>query len=90
MEAATQQESQWPSDAADQAERDAAISQLLPLFTEKAATHAMVKHGMNVIRQSTLFLNPGQIPLMAVDEPLFALAKHIQWKWAELMGKRHL
>ena len=34
-------------------------TQLLPLFYEKAATAAMIKHGMNVVRWSTEFLNPG-------------------------------
>ena len=74
-------------DTSDQDQREPAISQLLPLFWEKAATHAMIKHGMTIVRQSTLFLNPGQIPVMAVDAPLFALAKHIQWKWPETHGE---
>ena len=76
-----------PSDADDQAQREAAITQLLPLFTEKAATFAMVKHSMDVIRQSTTFLNPAQIPVMAVDAPLFRLAKFIQWKWPDTYGE---
>ena len=29
------------------------------------------------------FLNPGQIPVIAADQPLFALAKQIQWQWPE-------
>ena len=56
------------------------ISSLLPLFHEKAATIAMVKHGMTIICDTTTFCNPGQIPIMAVDQPLLALAKHVQWK----------
>ena len=32
---------------------------LLPLFYEKAATPAMIKHGMDVQRQPTEYLNPG-------------------------------
>ena len=76
-----------PSDADDQAQREAAITQLIPLFTEKAATFSMVKHSMDVIRQSTMFLNPGQIPVMAVDAPLFRLAKFIQWKWPQTYGQ---
>ena len=27
----------------------------------------MIKHGMNVVRWSTEFLNPGQIPVIALD-----------------------
>ncbi len=33
-----------------------ALTQLLPLFHEKAATVAMIKHGMDVIREATQFL----------------------------------
>ena len=58
-----------------------ALTQLMPLFYEKAATAAMVKHGMVVQRQATEFLNPGQIPVTAFDAPLYALAKQVQWKW---------
>ena len=60
-----------------------AITQLLPLFYEKATTAAMVKH---VQLQATQFLNPGQIPVTAVDAPLYALAKLVQWKWPATHG----
>ena len=50
---------------------------LLPLFSEKSATIAMVKHGMDVLRKITAYLNPGQTPVMAFDQPLFALAKYV-------------
>lgn len=29
------------------------------------------------------FLNPGQIPIIAADQPLYAIAKQIQWVWPE-------
>lgn len=58
----------------------AAITQLMPLFYEKAATPAMIKHGMNVLRDAIHFLNPGQVPVIAMDAPLFALAKLTQWR----------
>ena len=60
------------------------LTQLMPLFYEKAASAAMVKHGMDVQRQATEFLNPGQIP---VDAPLYALAKLVQWKWPNTHGE---
>ena len=62
------------------------LTQLLPLFYEKAATVAMLKHGMDTVQLTTEFLNPGQIPVLAMDAPLYALAKHIQWKWPETHG----
>ena len=57
------------------------LSSLLPLFYEKAATVAMMKHGMFVIKEATEFLNPGQIAVTVCDQPLFAIAKVVQWNW---------
>ena len=64
-----------------------ALCALLPLFYEKAATPGMVKHGMDVQRQAIEYLNPGQIPVTTFDQPLFALAKYVQWKWPETYGE---
>ena len=64
-----------------------AITALLPLFYEKADTPAMIKHGMDVLREATSFLNPGQVPVITLDQPLFALAKAIQWKWPAEYGE---
>ena len=68
-------------------DKQAALTQLLPLFSEKAATDAMIKHSMDVNRQATQFLNPGQVPALAMDAPLYALAKYIQWKWSQNHGE---
>jgi len=56
----------------------------MPLFNEHAASAAMVKHGITV---QTNFLNPGQIPVIAFNAPLFALAKLVQWKWSDIHGE---
>ena len=32
-------------------------------------------------------VNPGQTPVVTLDQPLFALAKQIQWKWPEKYGE---
>ena len=44
------------------------LTQLLPLFYDKAASAAVIKHGMNVVGRAADYLNPGQIhqswPLM--------------------------
>ena len=61
---------------------------LLPLFYEKSAMPAMIKHGMDIQRQATQYLNPGQIPVTTLDQPLFALAKSVQWKWPETHGEK--
>ena len=60
---------------------------LLPLFFEKAATFAMIKHGMDVQRKAIQYLNPGQIPVTTFDQPLYALAKLVQWKWPVTYGE---
>jgi len=44
-----------------------ALCTLLPLFYEKVATPAMVKHGMNVQRQAIEYLNPGQNLVITFD-----------------------
>ena len=64
-----------------------ALCALLPLFYEKAATPAMIKHGMDVVRQAIQHLNPGQIPVTTFDQPLFALAKLVQWRWPVTHGE---
>ena len=55
----------------------------MPLFYESAHIAAMVKHGMEVIRVATHDVNPAQILVMAIDQPLHVLAKHIQMSWPE-------
>ena len=65
-----------------------AIISLLPLFRDGAHSPAMVKHGMNVIQQITVRVNPGQIPVLTVDQPLYAIAKKIQWTWPAEYGER--
>ena len=59
------------------------IVALLPLFYEKAAIIAMIKHGMDIQQLITQYLSPGQIPVMAFNQPLFALAKFVQWYWPD-------
>ena len=49
-----------------------AIIALLPLCFEKAYTPAMINHGMNIVKEITSYLNPGQIPILACDCPIFA------------------
>ena len=67
-----------------------ALIALLPLFREHANTPAMIHHAMLLIRKQTHFLNQGQIPLMTVDQPLFALAKTIQWAKPDVFGEDKL
>lgn len=63
------------------------ITAMLPLFIEKADSPAMIKHAMDILKRVTSFLNPGQIPVMACDCPIFAKAKYIQWAWPATYGE---
>jgi hypothetical protein len=75
--------------SAERVEKDPPpLTALLPLFYEKVATPAMIKHGMDVVRQATTYLNRGQIPVITVDQPLFALVKMVQWKWPTSHGEQ--
>ena len=56
----------------------AAINALLPLFLESVHSVAMIKHSMTVVQAATQHLNPGQVPIITADQPLYAIAKQIQ------------
>ena len=60
---------------------------LLPLFLDSAHTVAMIRHSMDVVKNAVEHMNPGQTPVVTLDQPLFALAKQIQWKWPEKYGE---
>ena len=60
---------------------------LLPLFLDSAHTVAMIRHSMDVVKNTVEHVNPGQTPVATLDQPLFALAKQIQWKWPEKYGE---
>ena len=65
----------------------AAINALLPLFLDNAHSVAMIKHSMDIVRTSVQLLNPGQIPVLTADQPLFAFSKQIQWIWPAMHGE---
>ena len=59
------------------------IITLLPLFPDDSKSVAMIRHPMAVIQRAVEFLDPGQVPVLTVDQPLFAIAKRIQWEWPD-------
>lgn len=62
----------------------------MPLFQEEAHSAATIRHAMDVVSQAVRFLNPGQVPVLACDQPLFAIAKKIQWNWPATYGEQKL
>ena len=65
-------------------------SSLLPLFQEEAASAAMICHAIDVIAKAVNVLNQGQIPVLACDQPLYAIAKKIQWTFPTVYGEKKL
>ena len=65
------------------------ISALLPLFTEESKSVAMMRHSLDIVKKAVEHLNHGQKPVVAFDQPLFTLAKQIQWCWPERYGEGH-
>ena len=47
----------------------------------------MIKHSFCVVKSAVEHLHPGQTPVITFDQPLYALAKQIQWKWPEDYGE---
>ena len=63
------------------------VSALLPLFPDDSKSVAMIRHSMDVAKKAIEVLNPGQTPVIACDQPLFMIAKQIQWMWPEQYGE---
>ena len=66
-----------------------AITAMLPLFHEdsKSCCHDTSLYG--VIKQAVQELNPSQVPVNTLDQPLYSIAKRIQWNWPEMYGENH-
>ena len=49
----------------------------------------MIKHSFCVIKSAVEHLNLGQTPVLTFDQPLYALAKQIQWTWTDDYGEHN-
>ena len=49
------------------------VTCLLPLFRDVAHSEAMIFHSMKVVRDAVNHINPGQVPVIAMDQPLYAI-----------------
>ena len=65
------------------------LSCLLPLFYEDAKSVAMIRHGIDIVKNAVDNLNPGQVPVITADQPLYTLCKQIQWTWPGQYGEDH-
>ena len=53
----------------------------MPLFTEAAYSAAMKACAKKLSAKAIQHLHPGQIPVITRDQPLYSIAKRIQWTW---------
>ena len=63
------------------------LNALLPLFQEEAKSPSMMCHAMDVVQRAVHFHNPDQTPVIACDQPLYSLAKVIQWNLPDRLGE---
>ena len=69
---------------------EVSITALLPLLRDQAHSVATIKHVMDKISDTVELLNPGQVPFIAADQPIYEVAKQIQWYWPEQYGEDKL
>lgn len=81
----------------DEQFKPASISCMLPLLDAPSNSVATMRHAIDTIMAITEHVNPGQRPVIAQDQPLFKIAKYIQWAWPEqykhcifMMGGLHI
>ena len=60
---------------------------VFPIFYEKASTMAMQKHSMVVVKKAIEFVNPGQVPVIEGDCPLYAQQKKCLWAYPNEVGE---
>ena len=60
---------------------------ILPIFPDKSTDPLLVKHVLLLVQKCIQFLNPGQTPVIGADQPLYTLAKQIQWKFPAVLGE---
>uniref|UniRef100_H3APT8 Uncharacterized protein n=1 Tax=Latimeria chalumnae TaxID=7897 RepID=H3APT8_LATCH len=62
---------------------------LMPLFYENTNSTTMIKHATTIAKDTIQHLNPGQTPVITMDQPLYSLVKQIQWTWLENLGEEN-
>ena len=60
------------------------------MFPDDSKSMAMIRHALNVVRVAVKELNPAQVPIVTLDQPLYSLAKQVQWCWPETHGEEHV
>ena len=61
-------------------EFEVTTSCLLPLLRDQSHSVATVKHVMGQVKSIVDLVNPGQTPVITADQPIYAIAKQVQWQ----------
>ena len=59
---------------------------LFLLFSQSSTDPLMILHAMRLVSTSIEHLNPGQIPVITGDQPIFAMMKKLQWSHPDSVG----
>ena len=49
----------------------------------------MLRKSTDIAKAAIQNVNPGHVPVLAADQPLFALAKEIEWTWPATHEEYH-
>eukprot|EP00794_Sanderia_malayensis_P004062 gene4062-4614_t len=60
---------------------------MLPLLKDSINSKAVVCHLMKIIAKTLTTVNPEQSPTITADQPVYALAKQIQWQFPSRLGE---
>ena len=60
---------------------------LLPLLRDHIQSPATVRHLMNVIKHINTTVDGSQVAVITADQPVYAVAKYVQWKFPDLHGE---
>ncbi len=63
------------------------LTALLPLLKESITSTATVAHTFKIIQSILLKVNPSQIPVITADQPVYAIAKQVQWRYLNSYGE---
>ena len=63
---------------------------MLPICRDDSKRPATIKHLLDVLFRATGYLNPGQAAVIGFEQPLYALAKKLQWYHPDLYGPAKL
>ena len=66
------------------------ISSMFPIFKDNSHSVPSMFHAMDLILTATTFVNPGQVQIIALYHPLFAIAQEIRWNWPDKYGESKL